>query len=256
MIIGLALAMLAPNEGVVAIEGLAVGQVRNGKWRTCDQGTKDPAGNAPTKEAYTLSIGGKLSPATCTLQFMKDEPEGLQAWYVEPTTEAPATWFGPKPPAPKMIVGSPSSPTYLKVLGDYLKAKGVKGAKPRLTDVVLTDLDGDGTREAVLFAASRKEDEMWNTLSLDGEPKHPMDYAGVLVRYVSGKKTKIVELVWSDGRKGSLDGFWRNCGIWNLDGRPGAEILIGSRYYEGHGGLVFGFKKGKVTKLAENVVGV
>lgn len=250
----LALALIAPANGVLAIEGLAVGQVRNGKWRTCDQGPKDPAGKASTKVAFTLETDGSVKALNCGLKYAQDEPEGLQSWYTEPMQRTSATWFGPKPKSPAMIVAK--NELYVKVLADYLKAKGMKGAKPRLEQVILTDLDGNGTREAVIFAMSQTEEMMWGTLSLDGQQSHPQDYACVLIRYVSGKSTKICEVLWTDGRKGSLEGFWKNAGIWNLDGLAGSELLIGSRYYEGGGGLVYRFKNGKATKLVEHVVGV
>lgn len=254
MLATLALALIAPANGVLAIEGLAVGQVRNGKWRTCDQGPRDPVSKASTKIAYTLETDGSIKTLNCGLKYTLEDPEGLQSWYTEPMQRTSATWFGPRPKAPAMIVAK--NDIYVKVLGDYLKAKGMKGAKPRLEQVILTDLDGNGTREAVIFAMSQPEEQMWSTLSLDGKQSHPEDYACVLIRYVSGKSTKMCEVLWTDGRKGSLEGFWKNAGIWNLDGLAGSELLIGSRYYEGGGGLVYRFKNGKATKIVEHVVGV
>lgn len=247
---------LAHRDGIIAIDDLVVGQVKKGVWRTTDKGKTDPVRMLRLRNGFALGLDGTLSQVDATVKYFEDDgPEGLHSWYVEPKSEDVATWFGPQPPVPTILKVSPTSPTYVAVLAGFLKSKGIK-AEARLESVVLADLDGNGTREAVLFAQSLPEEEMWGTLSLTGENKHPQDYAGVLIRYVSGKTTKILPAIWTDGRKCGLEGFWKFAGAWDLDGTPGLELLVASRYYEASGGMVLRFSKGKLKTLAEHVIGV
>lgn len=259
MIAALLATLLAPN-GVIAIDGMAVGVFENGKWKTADGGKAGRAKAYAASPAFELATSGSMKFSRLLLKFgHEDDPETLHAWYVEPfdyDKRPAAVWFGPKPTAPKMTLAKTDSPVYTAAVQNYLKGKGIKNPKPRLDSVVLVDLDANGTQEAVIFTTSRPHEEMWNALSLDGKEKHPNDFAAVLIRYVSGKTVKVVEAAYADGLTGSLYGFWQNRGIWNLDGVKGAELLIGSRYYEASGGMVVRFSNGKVIMLAEHVVGV
>lgn len=254
--LALAATFFAAQTGVICIDGLAVGCYRGGAWHSVNDKRASIPGAIGIKTAYQLGMDGASKKVSSTLKFVTDDgPEGLISWYTEPESEG-AVWFGSAPKATKMSPIAADNTVYLKVVGDYLVKKGLKTATPRINDAYRVDLDGNGTEEVVIFATSRPIDEMRNTLSLEGKQEEPKDYAMVLVRYISGKGTKIAELCYTDGRKGSLEGYWTSCCLANLDGKTGIEIAVKSTYYEAGGGLVFGFKNGKVTTLAENVVGV
>lgn len=210
-------------------------------------------------EVFALGERGTAEPASGSLAFGGDESSpGERGWILGgPLAEKDGVlWFGSKPAAPSVKFASPSSATYLSAVRGYLQAKGFKNPKPVLQTVALADLDGNGTQEALIFASSRKTDEMHGTYTLSGEAKFPKDYSVVLIRYISGNSVKTATVYYTDGKKGSLEGHATFAGLWELDGKPGLEILYRWSGYEAWSSSVIGFAKGKVVPLAEAGDGV
>lgn len=264
MITALLAVALTPQSGIVVVDSLAVGIVQSGKWRSMDS----PAIESFPKQTVSTSLVAKLTAEPCyqlerdgtvqalsrhSLKFTgEDGDPGGRGWILQPEADdgPDLVWFGPKPAAPKMTFAAPTNSTYLGVVKDFLKKKGFARAKPYLHKVVLVDLDGNGNNEALIFAASRPDGAMFETYQGNLSIKRPNDYSMILVRYVSGKSTKLCELYYTDGRKSGLAGHNTFAGLWNLDGLPGLEILVRWSGYESWSGSVFSFKGGKSKELA------
>lgn len=206
-------------------------------------------------------LGARYDVKTASGGFVfggDDQAPGDRGWILEgeSTADLEVRWYGAKPKAPKVTFASPTSATYISAVKTYLAAKGIKNAKPKLGTVALADLDGNGTQEALIFASSRSDDEMRGTFSLEGKTKFPNDYSVVLVRYLSGKTVKTATIYYADGKKGSLDGHGTFAGLWDLDGKPGLEIIYRWSAYEGWAATLLNFSKGKIVTLAEAGDGV
>jgi len=264
----LALSLVAPSSGLLAVDGLGVGLCENGKWRAMDSMysqtwpkqliSKATVEKYTAQGGYTLGARHKTTATVGTFAFGgDDQAPGDRGWILQDRPEENhVIWFGAEPKAPKVTFAGSNSATYFGVVKSFLATKGIKNAKPKLGTVVLADLDGNGTQEALIFASSRSDDEMRGTFTLEGTKKFPNDYSVVLIRSISGKSVKTTTVYYADGRKGSLDGHCTFAGLWNVDGKPGLEIIHRWEAYEGWAATVLNFSKGKVVKLAEAGDGV
>jgi len=134
----------------------------------------------------------------------------------------------PKPAAPKVTFAKTDSATYVAAVKTFLQGKGFKNPKPQIHNA---------------FAGN-----MCNP--------RPNDYSVWLIRHVVGKNVKTITAYFSDGKKKGLEGHTRFAGLWDLDGKPGVEILTEWNGYEGWSGSVHAFSKGRLTLLAEAGDGV
>jgi hypothetical protein len=261
--------MLAPQSGILVIDRLGIGLAENGRWRSMDSiySKSWPKQLIPSATVdrftegtcYELGERGNVQSTTGLLEFKGDDSGPYdRGWILKEGSghDDHVLWFGPKPTAPSVTYAAGNSATYVSAVKSYLQAKGMKNAKLILHTVALADLDGNGTREALIFASSRPNDGMHGPTTLSGETKFPKDFSVVLIRYISGKTVKTATVYYTDGRKGSLEGHCTFAGLWDLDGKPGLEILYRWTGYEASAASIVGFAKGKSTVLAEAGDGV
>ena len=140
--------------------------------------------------------------------------------------------WNPVPRAPKTI--NPNDKTYLNVVAQILRSKGVPRAKAKIEQAVKVDLDGDGTEEVVLTASS---------YGGKIEPRAKAnDYSFVLVRKIVGGKVKNI-MVAEEYIKKAVDfgapGRFEISAIADLDGDGKMEIVQYGEYYEGSGAYVY-----------------
>ncbi|HRJ34308.1 MAG TPA: hypothetical protein PKY51_12235 [Fimbriimonadaceae bacterium] len=246
--------VLAPQGGIFAVDTQAVGAFDQGKWAWMPSMFHEGA-NVPRDTVeriakgpcFVLSPNGTAKESSGTLYFDNDERD--PAWKVMGEAEKSRfVWFGAKPAALKVNSISTTSPTYLKVAVDYLKTKKIKNPKPVLNSVHQVDLDGDGTMEVLIVMASRKIDDLKMGFTI--QFKSPDDYCAAIVRSVSGSKTVVHEIDFYRNSAPSGAGAVRVLGIWNLDGRPGAEIAWQWDAYESAAMYLGQFAKGKHKTIA------
>ncbi len=264
MISALAMAAAAAGSGILTVDGLAIGMAEGGKWRSMDSIFSEnfpeqtiPAAKvtAMAKESSTLLVG-KTALARTGLGLTwggDDAGPGERGWTVSGGGEDiydSVVWFGPKPAAPTYTVGGNSSVVYKKAVADYVAMKGIQGAKPVLHSVILADLDGNGTQEAILYAASLGPDDISQRFAGNMESPKTKDFSVALVRYLDGGRVKTAELHYTDGRSGGLDGHGIFAGLWDLDGDGSLEIISRRSAYEAFGAQIHGFSKGKLSLLA------
>ena len=261
--------LLAPPPGVIVIDRLAVAIVQLGNWKQMDNMYSKtwPRTTIPAEVVKSAASGHcfLLKDKTATefknpgLTFGGDDSApGERGWTLadEIDAEIPVVWFGAKPVSPKYSVISNSSNIYSKVVLDYLKTKGLKKPSVKLHTVIQADLDGNGTQEVLIFAGSRKSDDMYTAFTgLQGGAKTE-DFSLAMIRYVSGKTVKVAQIYYCDARKGGLDGHAVFAGLWDLDGKPGLEILHRWSGYEANSSTIAKFASGRYSKIAEAGDGV
>lgn len=259
--------LLAPSSGILVVDGLGIGTSDQGKWKAMDSlySKSWPKQTIPTslvnkltaEGCYVLGRDFSVRESVGKLNFSgDDEGPGDRGWILADRQDNSVIWLGKKPTAPKAIVASNSSATYVKVVKDFLKTKGFKNANPVLQEVILADLDGNGSQEALIFASSQSDSTIDSALRcLESGPKSS-DYNLVIVRYLSGKSLKVATMHYADARKGGLEGIMTFAGLWDLDGTKGQEIIVRWRGYEAWSSSIWKFANGKVTNLAEAGDGV
>jgi len=130
---------------------------------------------------------------------------------------------------------SSANPVYRTIVSDYLRARGIRVARPRLTRVLQGDLNGDGKNE-VLIAATSTED--------GGNVEIRNFYSLVLLRYVNpnGSMGTVPLAVDVSARtdEGSLGRYkLLSCADLNGDGRR--EVVVTGSFYESNSLAVFTF---------------
>jgi hypothetical protein len=264
MISALAMAAAAAGSGILTVDGLAIGMAEGGKWRSMDSIYSEnfpeqtvPAAKvaAMAKTASTLLVGKTaLGRTGLGLKWGGDDVgPGERGWTVSGGGEDiydSVIWFGSKPEAPTYTVGGTSSAVYKKAVADYVAMKGIRGAKPVLHSVILADLDGNGTQEAILFAASRSLDDISQHFAGNMEPPRTNEFTVAIVRYLDGGRVRTAELSHDDGRQDGLNGNLSFAGLWDLDGDGRLEIFTRMSAYEAFGAEIYGFNKGKLSLLA------
>ena len=147
----------------------------------------------------------------------------------------------PRVPRP----ANPDQEIYKEVVADFLKKKGMKNPKVKITQVILIDLDGDGVEE-VLVTADTYGKKLYRHLQKNGS------YSLVLLRKViHGKVENLVieedyfpsNLGWGVPMR-----FWVGA-VLDVDGDGVMEIVLHAMYYEGGGTSVHQVEGDKVTRV-------
>lgn len=251
-------AVLAPSGGILAVDSRGIGLYDAGKWASMDsmflEGPKVSQSTVDRLTAgtcYALSPNGSPAAARANLTFQPDERDPL--WSVE-GNESPFLWFGSKPPALRVNSVKLDSPEYLRVAREYLKTKGLPNAKPVLHSVSQVDLDGNGTNEVLIILGSRKPGD----LGINFEDQFPSDsdYCAMIVREAKGKSVRTIEVDFYANKAKNGSGIVTLRGIWNLDGKPGAEVVTDWRSYESGATSISQFSQGKMKTVASAGAGV
>lgn len=188
--------------------------------------------------------GGWAADATGTLTGKADAPAIALAGALAPPLPAGRV------PRPQTLSG-PGAAIYEQAAASLLRAKGLTVSRPRLTQHLRVDLNGDGTDEVLLCAHSRPE--------LGREPGALRgDYALAALRFVSGPGGKVttaplgVEAYTRDSNEGpSASNRYTLLGCVDVDGDGRLEIALGTGYYEGWGVEFYSFDGRRVRRVLE-----
>lgn len=156
----------------------------------------------------------------------------------------------PTVPRPVRILSNTNA-TYRFTLRSFLRRQGLDASPLRLTRLVSTDLDGDGSAEILIEASSRPN---LASTGLDGSGVRPTDYSLVLLRTAGKRGVRDLPLWWKKGREASFDVSIR--AIADLDEDRRMEIVLGWTAYEANGAELWTFAGAKAKKLAEGSTGV
>jgi hypothetical protein len=147
------------------------------------------------------------------------------------------------PRVPRLV--SADQGIYKEAVADFLKKKGMKNPKVKITQVMRIDLDGDGVEE-VLVTADTYAQKLYPHLQEKG------NYSLVLLRKViHGKVENLViaeDYFPSNLEYGVPMRFWVGA-VLDVDGDGVMEIVLHAMYYEGGGTSVYRVEGNKVKKV-------
>ena len=122
---------------------------------------------------------------------------------------------------------SPYYATYQGVVRDFLKAKGLTVAQPRIEKMVRTDLNGDGEEEVLILA---------NSLPKGNDDNLTNYYSLALLRYVKeGGAVGVLPIIADVKRRVLENEVYRVelSGLVDLNGDGKTEIILRGAPYEG-----------------------
>ena len=239
----------APQNPILAVDTWVVGTRVQGKWQPVSHTF------ATAKPAMTLrSFGiGELLKARGKATLVGEEVSG--GTYLDDDSRK---WVGSvhvsglTPRVPRRVAFmAANSAVYQKVVRDFLSANGLKNSKVRLSKVVRTDLDGDGTDEVILEASSRSDLDRIGSTETGKD-----DYSLVLLRYVAKGGGRGVPLEFLSGQKSQTLERKVLRGIADLDGDGRMEIVTTGKGYEWNNARLWSYRGGRLVKLLENGEGV
>lgn len=142
-------------------------------------------------------------------------------------------------------LASTGQQVYKEAVADFLRKRGLKNPKVKITQVIRLDLDGDGVEE-VLVTADTFDKQLTRNLQKRGS------YSLVLLRKViRGKvETLVIEEDYfpSTRKYGVPTRYWVGA-VLDVDGDGLMEIVLHSMYYEGVGTSVHKVEGDKVTRV-------
>lgn len=227
--------------------GALLGGVENGKYLDA----KTTFGRLKGEVKYSLfGITGKTNDLTLTATGPDEPCEDYYSIFSmgEARDERRGVGIGgdlkwnPLPRPPKQI--GLTDKTYLKVVSDILRLKGLPKAKAVIEQAVRVDLDGDGVEEVLLTASSYD-----GTISPQAEVN---DYSFVLLRKVVAGKAQNIMIAEEFVKKTvefSAPSRFEIAGIADLNGDKKMEIVVFSEYYEGSGADVYEIKGNKAVAV-------
>ena len=241
------LSVLANAQVVPIFEmksGGLLGGVEKGKYLDA----KTTFGKLKGEGKYSLfGIKGKVGVLTTTIDApgepcddfypAKTELDGQKGLAIG----AARTW-NPVPRTPKAV--NLNDKTYLKVVSDILRLKGLPRAKAKIEQAVKVDLDGDGVDEVLLTASS---------YGGSIQPREDANnYSFVLLRKVVAGKVKNIMIAEEYVKKyiefGAPNRFELSA-VADLNGDGKMEIIVFSEYYEGNGASVYEIKTNKAQEI-------
>ena len=145
----------------------------------------------------------------------------------------------PRPPRPQNM----TDPIYQQTVSQYLQSRGIAVSRPRITQVVRADLNGD-KRDEVLIAANSPGDTNGGNLR--------NFYSVVLLRFIAvNGRVRTQALQAETFARGTESDVARYSllGCPDIDGDGRTEIAIKASFYEDEGVYVFTFNGKAVRRV-------
>ena len=238
------------NQAIVPILetniGGLLGGVRNGEWLSAKETAAQLKGGE-TYKIFGLTDAGE-SQLTGESPASEVPCEDFYSVSIKPERELDAVALGSSlnwNPALRSVVKiENNSAAYNKIVAETLSSKGLAKSAPKATQILQTDLDGDGINEVVISTASFKKG-----LTSRADVG---DYSFILLRKVVDGKAKNVILSGDFVQKTSNAGVpaeYKISGIADLNGDGKMEVIVFARYYEGSWVEVFEMKNDSMSSV-------
>lgn len=146
---------------------------------------------------------------------------------------------------------SKTDATYLKIVGDFARSKGIAKPIAKISQGFRVDLDGDGSEEVLLAATNYKSGIMARTYS--------GDYSFLLLRKIVGGKAQNILIggeFYPKPSEFAAPNEYSIQAIADLNGDGRMEFVMHAAYYEGAGSEVYDVSGAKPKKVLETGCGV
>jgi FG-GAP-like repeat len=237
----------APEHPIVEMEtGFLIGAQSDGKWldgahaaKTFQPGTSFRVYSLVAEVGVAIGSNPKSADEPCpeaqVVPFSSKPKEGVIA--------LAASWNAlPRKPR----VTDTTQPVYEQAIRDFLRGRGIKEPKVKITQIIRIDLDGDGEDEVLISATNYSTD--------DGVPSRAPagSYSFVLLRRVAAGKVK-TQLVagefYTKATGFSAPNSYRVLSVLDLDGDGKMEVIVESNYYEGGATTIYRWTPAKIEEL-------
>jgi hypothetical protein len=227
---------------IIEIEtGYFFGASENGKWIKAERAAKSMRGKT-IYQVYSLTKQiGKITAGKP--EFIEEPcPETLA---VSPSPKMKngviglaASWNAlPRKPA----IADVTQSVYMDVVADFLKSRGIKDPKVRITRILRVDLDGDGEEEVLIsatnyFTGDKTEHSAAPFPEAPIESPRTGSYSIVILRrVVAGKvQTQLVAgELYPKPDESVAPNVYQVAAVLDLNGDGKLEVIVHSFYYEG-----------------------
>lgn len=231
-----------------------IGGWEKGRW--LDSAATGKKLSAPETPYRVFSLTGELKPVTAG-KASPDEDVCPDVWLTpirpdpaeSPASIAVSAAWNPQPRLVKSL--DPTQAVYLQAVRDLLASKGIAKPRPKITQLLRVDLEGDGKEEVLLSATNYTDAELIS-------PKIG-DYSFVILRRVVGGqvRTQLLEgNFYPRLDEGLVPDVHEVGGLLDLNGDGRLEVILHSHYYEGGGSTVWELKKDRLDRVLEIFCGV
>lgn len=229
-----------------------LGGSQNGKWLTAETVAPQVKNLIKMRTISLQGVGKNLMSLTNTGEEFGACPEN-KVFEFTPKVEGQADWsiavgenakwdFVPR--SLKSI--SATDKTYQKIAADFLRTKGIARPRVSLSQILQSDLEGDGQNE-ILIAGNFYQKGMTETQNIG-------DYSFVLLRKIVGGKAQNILL---EGEFFTKKGDYAPpnereiAAVADLNGDGRMEIILSTAYYEGSWEQVFEISGNKPAMVLE-----
>jgi hypothetical protein len=232
---------------IIEVEtGYFFGASEKGKWIKAEQAAKSVA-DETVYRVYSLTkelgqVKGtkpksvdEPCPDTLTVP-LSATPEGGAIGLAAPWNALPR----------KPVIADTTQPVYAQAVRDFLKGRGIKDPKVRITRILRVDLEGDGEDEVLINAT--------NYFTEDNEvPMHAPargSYSIVLLRrVVAGKvQTQLVAgELYAKPDASNAPNLYNIAAVLDLNGDGKLGVIVHSVYYEGGETTIYRCEPSKIA---------
>lgn len=247
MVSTLALVVLAARPTYyLAVDRLLIGSLRGSAWKSLDT-----IENRPGKITFTKVGIGTVGGTRVVNGLVKGPPNDAGYIDVEEMGKFDGVLFSGVARVPRAVrILDNTNDAYVGVVKKFLVSKGLNSV-PRITRVLMADLDGNGSQEVLIEASNR--DVLFDHGMFGVKPG---DYSLVLLRSLRRGRVIEVPLIFDHPKPEDLNYENKILAVADFDRNGSMEVVVSSRYYEGSAATLFGFNGLKVRKIVEMGDGV
>ncbi len=221
---------------IITTGELAVGMYYRGSWSSMDSPITSES-TTPTisaaavraanrQDCWLLTLKGKaIRTENAILPFVSGDT-AHSGWFLRRTMPH-VVWFGDRPTS-KWKSLSTHSTREVTIVKRFLRQKSVSMPAPTIHRIVRVDLNSDGRDETLIYFGCGPLKSMGSELTGPIGNINPA-FTGELLVSIQGGTEVVKPLYWETsnihGDSSGLDAFTEFGGAWNLDGRPGLELI-------------------------------
>jgi hypothetical protein len=248
-LLGVSVASAADQHPIIEIEtGYFFGASEKRKWIKADQAAKSVTGETDYR---VYSLTNELGQVKGSQPKSVDEPcpdtlvVSLSATPKGGIIGLAAPWNAlPRKP----VIADTTQPVYVEAVRDFLKGRGIKEPKVRITRILGVDLEGDGEDEVLINATNyfTKDDDV----PMDG-PRGGSYSIVLLRRLVAGKvRTQLVAgEIYAKPDASIAPNLYTIPAVLDLNGDGKFEVIVHSIYYEGGETTIYEFESDSIKPV-------